>query len=119
MKDFQRDLEVMINEGIFTNRNIRFVVKHFERMKGDIRSLDLSDRAMNRLLQNRITTMEQLYNRFNDIAHLRQVGIKIVKEVKTGYISYYYDTLNKAEREEFWRDTVKATEEMNSKAKAV
>ena len=114
MRDFQRDLEILINEGVIAakDKKIRFIMKHSDRMNGDIKLLDLNDRAYNRMAQNGIRTLEKLYNRFDDIQNIRGAGVKVVKEVKTAYISYYYDQLNDEERKEFWRDTINATIKM-------
>ena len=108
MRDFQRDFEYLINEGVIAAKDgkIRFATKE---MKGDILLLGLSDRAYNRMAQNGIRTIEKLYNRFDEIGNIRGVGVKVIKEIKNAYVAYYYDTLSYEERKEFWRDTVMQT----------
>ena len=111
MTDFQRDLEVLINEGIIAanNKRIRFFMRYGNRLKGDIELLDLSTRGFNCLKRKRINTIEDVGNNFHNLGRIAGIGITTVKEVKNKYLAYYYANLNTEERKDFWRDTVEAT----------
>ena len=112
ISDFERDLITILTYTEFNHDNhIRFVLRHADRLKGDVSQMDLSERANNALHRARLGTFEELRPRIND-SHfkVRQAGVKTIKEVKNKYLRYYYDTLNDMEREEFWRDSINATE---------
>ena len=110
MTDFQRDLEVIINEvGIKNNGNIRFFMRHMERMKDGIEYLGLSDRAYNAMRRNNINTIQDITNKFDQLK-VKGAGEKVIKEVRNKYFQYYYSQLNEEERKEFWRDTIRETE---------
>ena len=113
MRDFQRDMEVIITEiGIKNNGTIRFPMKHANRMVGDVKYLDLSDRSYNVLCRNGIITIEHLCRMIDMIRNLRGAGKKVVKEINTKYMRYYYDLLSPKEREDFWREVVTETEKL-------
>lgn len=114
MTDFQRDLEVLINEGVIApnGKQIRFVFKYGNRFKGELELLGLNDRSYNCLRRNKINDISEISERWNELKKLRNAGTKTIKEVKNKYIAYYYDTLSDEEKKEFWIDTITATANM-------
>ena len=113
MTNYQRDLEVIINEvGITNNGTIRFIMRYPNRMKGDLTELGLSDRSYNALRRNRIQTIQEVSAKWDDFVILKGVGKKVQKEVRNAFMAYYYDQLNAEEQKDFWRDTLGATEEL-------
>lgn len=114
MTDFQRDMEVMINEEIFNAKNgkVRFMYRFPERMYGTLDLLELSERAYNCCCRSHISTIEEVGRRWNELGKMRGSGVKTVKEIKNSYINYYYSQLDDEERKDFWRDAVEATANM-------
>ena len=111
MTYFQRDLEYLINEGVFASKRgqVRFVFHNRNILKGELELLNLDERAYNTLRRNKIDTIEQVTEKFDDIFRLKGAGKKVVKEVKNAYLQYYYAMLNPEEREQFWKDSIEAT----------
>ena len=111
MTYFQRDLEYLINEGVFASKRgqVRFVFHNRNILKGELELLNLDERAYNTLRRNKIDTIEQVTEKFDDIFRLKGAGKKVVKEVKNAYLQYYYAMLNPEEREQFWNDSIEAT----------
>lgn len=114
MTDFQRDLEVLINEGMFAGKRgkIRFIFKYPDRMVGDIRDLGTNERAYNAMRRNKIEDIKEIDSHWDSFGNLNGIGATSIKEIKNKYMQYYYDKLNEEERKEFWRETIKATMEM-------
>lgn len=112
MTDFQRDLEVLINEGFIApnkKNKVRFVFRYENRMNGELGLLNLNERSYNCLRRNKINDVRGVSERWDTLGKMRNAGDKTVKAIKNNYISYYYDNLNEEERKQFWRDTIEAT----------
>ena len=110
MTDLQRDIEVLINEGILTETDtIRFYFRYPKRMTGRIEKMYLGERANNCLRRAGIDSISQIRQNWDDLGKIRNSGKKTVKEIRNAYISYYYDLLNERERKEFLRDMVEFT----------
>ena len=112
MNNFQRDLEYLIDEGAIApnGKNVRFVFRYPNRLKGELGILGLNDRSYNCCRRNKINKIEDITARWNELGRMRNAGQKRVKEVKNKYVQYYYSTLDNAEeRAEFWRDTINGT----------
>lgn len=115
MTNFQRDLEVLINEGVIASKNgvIRFVFRYSNRLKGDIANLDLSTRGYNSMRRVGIDNLEKLAEKWDELGRVKNTGVKTIKEIKNKYLAFYYDQLkNDEERKEFWKDTIIGTIEM-------
>lgn len=113
MTNFQRDLEVIINEvGIVNNGNMRFIIQYPSRLKGNIAELGLCDRSYNALRRNRIQFIQEISEFWTDFDLLKGIGAKCKKEIKNAYMAFYYDQLSVEEQKDFWRETIKATEEL-------
>lgn len=117
MTDFQRDLEVIINNTDFVhNGNIRFVYRYPSRMDGEIDELELSVRGEHAMKRARIFKISDVGRRWDEL-NVRGSGAKTIKEIKNKYLAYYYSKLNEEERKEFWRDMVTETEKMAAERK--
>lgn len=115
MTDFRTDLEVLINERVLpvNKGKIRFVFRHSDRLKGGIEQLGLDDRSYNALRRNKICTIEQITENWNNLANLKGIGKRGIKTIKNAYVAYYYNTLDcPEERNNFWIDTYEATMDM-------
>lgn len=112
MTDFQRDMEVIIqNVGIANNGTIRFVFRYPSRLEGEVDELELGTRASNTLKRAGIFKIQDIGKKWNRL-DVRGSGVKTIKEIKNKYLAYYYDKLDDEERKDFWRDTVAETEDM-------
>ena len=112
MTDFQRDLDYITSElEIINNGKLKFVMKKLK-VDTPIRELDLDTRGLNALLRAKIDTVGELIERVADVRKIRGVGMTVIKRIHTGFMSWYYDSLNTEEREEFWRDSIMATVEL-------
>ena len=111
---FQRDLEVLINEGVFAAKGnrIRFIFRHPERFEADIKELDLSSRAYHCLKRGKYDHIKDIDRDWDNLSKIRNSGTKTVKEIRNRFLQWYYDTLSDEEKAEFWRDTVEATMNM-------
>lgn len=115
MTNLQRDLEVLINEGVIApNHNtIRFVFRYSRRFKGSLEYLGLTERAYNCLRRAGVDCIEKLDAKWNELDRIKNCGVKTVKEIKNKYVAYYYDTLESdEERKQFWMDTINGTVKM-------
>ena len=115
MTNFQRDLEILINEGVFAGKNgkIRFVFRYSNRLRGEIENLDLSARGYNSMRRVGIDTIEKITEKWDKLGIIKNMGVKTTKEIKNKYLAFYYDQLRSdEERKQFWRDTIMATIEM-------
>ena len=115
MNYFKRDLKGLYNDGFIPvkNKQIRFVFRYGDMLKGDLGNLDLSLRAYNSLRRAGISTIEGVAEKWDNLNRIKNIGEKIVKEVKSKYVEYYYGKLeNEYERAQFWEDTINGTIEM-------
>ena len=111
MTDFQKDMETLINNDVLVGKRnkIRFVFRHEDRIDRDIDELLLSTRSYNCLRRAGITCIKEVGDNWNNLNKMKVTGKKTVKEIKNAYMSYYYDNLDKKEKEQFWIDTIEAT----------
>ena len=111
MTDFQKDMEILINNDVLVGKRnkIRFVFRHEDRIDKDIDELLLSTRSYNCLRRAGITCIKELGDRWDKLSRIKTGGHKTIKEIKNAYMSYYYDNLDKKEKEQFWLDTIEAT----------
>ena len=111
MADFKKDLSTLIKNGalIPNNGTIRFVFRYKDKFNDNIDELNLGERAYNCLRRAKIDTIENVGEHWDNLGEIKQCGLKSVKEIKNKYLSFYYNSLNKDKRMEFWKDTIKAT----------
>lgn len=115
MTKFHKDLEVLINEGVIApnGKQIRFVFKYGNRLKGDLELLNLTDRSYNCLRRNGLHDIKDVANKWDSLMQLKHAGAKSVKDIRNKFLAYYYETLDcDEERKEFWIDTITATVNM-------
>lgn len=112
MTRFQRDLEVIINEGFLAANNgkIRFVFRY--QPKGEVGCLDLGERAYNCVRRKGLHTVEAVGDMFEDLWRIKGAGTKTIKEIKNKYLAYYYSELTEPQKQQFWVDTIQATVNM-------
>ena len=115
MTRFHNDLETLINEGFIApnGKQIRFVFKYGNRLKGDLGLLNLTDRSYNCLRRNGLHDIQDIANKWDNLRQLKNVGDKSVKDIRNKFLVYYYETLDcEEERKQFWIDTITATANM-------
>lgn len=114
MDDFKRDLEKLIEEGMIGHNKgkMRFKFRYGNILTGDIENLGLSNMSYNTLRRANIKTIEGVSDNWDNLARVKNLGEKKLKEVKNKYLAWYYYNLDKEQRMEFWMDVVTATKEM-------
>lgn len=109
MTDFQRDMvTILATADVKSHKDWRFVMNHFLPNE-PVDSLNLSVRAENCLKRTGVKTFGQLTK--TNLHKIRGAGIGTIKEINTKLLSYMYDTYTDEQRQQFWRDSIKATEE--------
>ena len=112
MSKFTDDLEkVLVETGITVSEEdeaIRFPIfygKEFEQISVD--NLNLQGRCANVMKHNGIMTFGDLMEKWETIAGLRNCGVITRKDIKTGFLSYWYDNISDYDRKRFWTKFVK------------
>ena len=107
MTEFQRDFETIIIETGMTGTQFKFNMKYFKRIADrNVSEATPNVRAYNACKRNRINTVDELVDRWDDINKFRGVGNLTVKEIKNGVLNLYYSTLTTEERKEFWKENL-------------
>ena len=111
MTDFKRDMEMITqNVKVVNNGKLRFSFRYLNRiMQDSVKELELKQRTENVLIRNGIMTVGDLFKNLSKVKNLRGGGEVTAKNVNTMFMSYYYDSLNDAERNEFWTDMYENT----------
>lgn len=108
MRNFIEDLAYVIgNTNISGKGDLQFPLvysKAFGEMS--VREIDLSERSKNSLGRARISTMQDLMNGFNAVAKIRNCGAKSAKEIKTGFLQRWYETLDDKQFVDFWEEFI-------------
>lgn len=111
MTDFIRDFEVIrANANVPDYKTYKFIISNFT-PDTPVETLDLSVRAENALKRSGVKTFAQL-NECN-LVKIRGCGKGTIKEIRTKFISYFYDKMTDAQRKQFWKDTYEATAQMH------
>jgi len=105
MTQFQKDLEVIIQNTEIPEGDLTFNMRKFQRIgKRDISVLEVGTRAYNVLRRNQLSTIDDVVNNWGGLHNLHSMGITTVKEIKNAILAYYYDHLDNEEKKEFWKD---------------
>lgn len=112
MRDFQRDLEFLIeNAKMITKPEIKFQFRKYKRIEDrPIDDLGLDLRPYNGLRMNGLRTIGDIVDHWVELINMRSVGERSNKSIKNAVLSYYYDTLNEEERQQFWYDAFEGGE---------
>lgn len=99
MSRFSEDLAVVEKAGFrFNGNQIQFPVYHLEGVS--VEELNLGTRASNGLKRAGIMTVDKILE--TDISHMRNLGVKSVKEIKNAVLNYSYEKMTESQRKEFW-----------------
>lgn len=69
----------------------------------DVNILPLNPRAENALKREDILTLKDLFERWEDLPKIRNLGVGTVKLIKKAVYEYYYSTLEQRARTYFWQ----------------
>lgn len=112
MRDFQRDLEYIINNAdIKATPEIKFQFRKYSRIENrPIDDLDLEQRSYNGLCRSNIRTIGAVVDKWTELMNIRSIGQKSLKEIKNKVLACYYDKLDEDERQQFWYDAFEGGE---------
>lgn len=107
--DFQRDfITILALADVKFHKDWRFILRNF--MPDEpVDSLNLSVRAENSLKRSGVKTFGQLVK--HELHKIRGCGVGTIKEIRTKFLSYVYDTYNSEQRKRFWKESIEATEQ--------
>ena len=66
--------------------------------------LNLSQRAVNVLGRNKISSLGELMDRFDDVARFKNCGVNTTKEIKNALLDYWYASLKSEDVVSFWEN---------------
>lgn len=94
-------------KAVYNKRNVQIPYKD-EWLEVEIQELNMSNRATNTILRNRIRTLSDLVkrNETNPIKSLRGCGKDICTEVFETILNYCWNCMDEKEKVEFLMDTV-------------
>lgn len=106
-RDFSEDLMTVLMAADEFPSKIQFPISLNQEMEGaDIEHFVETARAANALRRNKIHTAKSVLEMFDQLDCIRNLGIKSVKEVKNGFLNWYYGSLEETKVKEFWNDFV-------------
>ena len=108
MRNFIEDLAYVIGNTNISGKTPLQMPLTYSKAFGEtsVREIDLSERSKNSLGRANIHTMNDLMNKFDTVAKIRNCGTKSAKEIKTGFLQRWYETLDDKQFVDFWEEFI-------------
>lgn len=107
---FRNDLTYMLSRiDLADEKQVQFPIAfNDEFKKKPIEELYLKARGTNVLKRNKIMSIGDLLERFDDLLKMRNCGVDTAKEIKNRLLQLWYESVDEPTRNEFWTEFVKA-----------